>query len=339
MNGSEQERYSRQIRFEPIGEEGQRRISEASVAIVGCGALGSFQAEALARAGVGTLRLIDRDYVDFSNLQRQWLYQEKDAAEEVPKAVAAARRIQAINANVRVETFVNDVTPSNVEELVGNCELILDGTDNFETRYLLNDLSVKRGVPWIYGAAIGSYGIVMPVVPGRGPCFSCVYPDPPAGVLPTCDVNGVISPITASVAAWQVAAALRLLVGWPGFECRIQSFDVWEGTGKSVNAGVRDPSCPACGQRNFRYLDGQRHAPVSLCGRNAVQLHSSTKRIDLEELAVRLRPMGSVRVNEFALRVTMPKYDVTVFPDGRAIVKGTTDVGTARTVYAQLVGS
>src|SRR3954470_19176747 len=235
MGSGELDRYSRQIRFEPIGERGQAAIRQASVCVIGCGALGSFQAESLARAGIGKLGLVDRDYVDFSNLQRQWLYEEGDARDETPKAVAAARRIAAVNRDVHVTPVVGDVTPSNIEELTAGFELLLDGTDNFETRYLLNDLSVKRGVPWIYGAAIGSYGIVMPVVPGRGPCFSCVYPDPPAGVLPTCDVNGVISPITASVAAWQVAAALRLLVGWPGFECRIQSFDVWEGTGKSVN--------------------------------------------------------------------------------------------------------
>lgn len=339
MANGELDRYSRQIRFEPIGERGQQAIRKASVCIIGCGALGSFQAESLARAGIGRLALIDRDYVDFSNLQRQWLYEERDAQDEVPKAVAAARRIAALNSAVQVTPVVSDVTPSNIEELTADFDLLLDGTDNFETRYLINDLSVKRGVPWIYGAAIRSYGVAMPIVPESGPCFRCIYPETPAGVLPTCDVNGVISPITATVAAWQVSMALRLIVGWPGFTSRIQSFDVWAGTSRSIAAGERDPICPVCAKREFRYLDGQRTSPVSLCGRNAVQLHNTTKSIDLGELAERLRAMGEVRVNEFALRVSLPKYDVTVFPDGRAIVKGTTDVGAARSIYAQLIGS
>jgi len=339
MTSGEIDRYSRQIRFEPIGERGQQAIRKASVCIIGCGALGSFQAESLARAGIGRLALIDRDYVDFSNLQRQWLYQEQDAQDEVPKAVAAARRIAMLNGDVQVTPVVSDVTPSNIEELTADFDLLLDGTDNFETRYLINDLSVKRGVPWIYGAAIGSYGVAMPIVPERGPCFRCIYPEAPTGVLPTCDVNGIISPTTATVAAWQVSMALRLIVGWPGFSCRIQSFDIWAGTSRSIAAGERDPACPVCAKRDFRYLDGQRTSPVSLCGRNAVQLHNTTKSIDLGELAERLRAMGDVRVNEFALRVSLPKYDVTVFPDGRAIVKGTTDVGAARSIYAQLIGT
>src|SRR3954452_22101302 len=197
MSRDELERYSRQIRFDPIGERGQEAIRSASVCIIGCGALGSFQAESLARAGIGRLGLIDRDYVDFSNLQRQWLYVERDALEETPKAIAAARRITALNQDVQVTPFVSDVTPSNIEELTADYDLLLDGTDNFETRYLLNDLSVKRAVPWIYGAAIGGYGIVMPIVPDRGPCFRCIYPEAPTGALATCDVNGIISSTTA----------------------------------------------------------------------------------------------------------------------------------------------
>ncbi len=215
------DRYSRQILFPPIGRAGQERIRSAAVAIVGCGALGSLQAEALVRAGVGRVRVIDRDYVDFSNLQRQWLYSEDDARDETPKAIAAAKRLRSLNSEVEIEPFVSDVTPSNVEELIGDCALMVDGTDNFETRYLLNDLSVKAGKRWIYGAAIGSYGIVMPVNPVEGPCFRCVYPEAPAGLQPTCDVNGVISPATAATAALQVAAVLRMIVGWPEFCPRI----------------------------------------------------------------------------------------------------------------------
>jgi molybdopterin-synthase adenylyltransferase len=339
MSPDERERYSRQILFAPIGEKGQAKIQDARVCVVGCGALGSFQAEALTRAGIGRLRLIDRDYVDYSNLQRQWLFDESDAQNESPKAIAAARRLRQLNGHVVIEPLVADLTPSNAEELLAESDLILDGADNFETRYLLNDLSVKRAIPWIYGAAIGSYGIVMPVVPARGPCLACIYPEPPAGVQPTCDVNGVLSSATAAVASLQVAAALRLLIGWPDFECRIHTLDVWEGTSQHVSAGSPDPECRVCAAKQFRYLEGQRRTPVSLCGRNAVQLHDRARPLDLAELAARLRPLGDVRVNEFALRLEMPKYHLTFFPDGRAIVKGTTNIGVARSLYARLLGA
>ncbi len=338
MTPGDKERYSRQILFAPIGEAGQERIRHAAICIVGCGALGSFQAESLARAGVGRLRLIDRDYVDTTNLQRQWLYDEADAAAESPKAVAAAQRLHRVNRHVQIEPVVTDLAPSNAEELAAGFDLILDGTDNFETRYLLNDLSVKLAIPWIYGAAIGSYGVVLPIVPALGPCFACVYPDAPPGLQPTCDVNGVLASTTAAVAALQVAVALRLLVGWADFEARIQTLDVWKGTSKQISAGARDPGCRVCGAREFEFLEGNRRAPVSLCGRNAVQLHDSTRQLNLQELAGRLRAFGDVRVNEFALRVALPKYQLTFFPDGRAIIKGTTDVGVARSVYAQLIG-
>jgi molybdopterin/thiamine biosynthesis adenylyltransferase len=339
MTPGEKDRYSRQILFAPIGETGQERIRRASACIIGCGALGSFQAEALARAGVGKLRLIDRDYVDYTNLQRQWLYDEDDARSETPKAIAAARRLGHLNRHVTLETNVTDFTPSNAEELVADSDIVLDGTDNFETRYLINDISVKGSTPWIYGAAIGSYGIVMPIVPERGPCFACVYPEPPAGMQPTCDVNGVLAAVTAAVASLQVAAALRIIVGWPDFACWVQSLDVWQGTSRQVNAGEPDRACRVCGAREFRFLEGRRRAPVSLCGRNAVQLHESARPLDLGELAVRLRPLGEVRVNDFALRMSFQNYDLTFFPDGRAIVKGTTDAGIARSLYARLIGS
>ena len=339
MEAAQKERYSRQILFPGIGLTGQEKIGQASVCIVGCGALGSFQAEALVRAGMGRVRLIDRDYVDYTNLQRQWLYDESDAQNESPKAMAAARRLQQINSHVLIEPLVKDMTPSNAEELASDFDIILDGTDNFETRYLINDLSVKLKKPWVYGAAVGSYGVVMPIVPGKGPCLACVYPEAPSGVQPTCDVNGVIAPVTASVAALQVAMVMRLLVGWDDFACSIHTMDVWQGTSKRTSAGPPDPECRVCGAGEFRYLDGRKRTPVSLCGRNAVQLHENARPLDLQALAVRLRPLGIVRVNDFALRLSVPKYEVTFFQDGRAIVKGTTDVGVARGVYAQLVGS
>lgn len=339
MSPGESERYSRQILFPRIGPEGQERIRDASVAIVGCGALGSFAAETLARAGVGHMMLLDRDYVEASNLQRQFLYSERDADEETPKAIAAARRLREVNREVRVRAHVCDLTPSNAEELLTEVMVIVDGTDNFETRYLLNDLAVKHKIPWIYGAAIGSYGVAMPISPGHGPCLACVYPEPPVGLQPTCDVNGVIASATASVASLQVAMTLRFLVGWSDFKPAIHTLDVWEGTSKQIFAGSRDLQCPVCSERRFQFLEGQRTAPVSLCGRNAVQLHVTSKPLELQVLAARLRPLGNVRVNEFALRMELPKYTLTFFPDGRAIVKGTTDVGTAKRLYAQLVGS
>lgn len=338
MNPRDYARYSRQILFPSIGEAGQQRILDARIAIVGCGALGSFQAESLARAGVGCLRLIDRDYVDVSNLQRQWLYSEADARAETPKVIAAARRLSEVNSEIEITPCVADLTPSNAEELLSGCDLILDGTDNFETRYILNDISVKFETPWVYGAAVGSYGIVMPIVPLKGPCLACVYPDPPQGAQPTCDVNGVLSSVTASVAALQVSAALRLLVGWPDFQPFVQTIDVWSGEIRRV-APYRDPACQVCGKREFSYLEGRRQAPVSLCGRNAVQLHENARPLNLVELAERLRKLGDVRVNEFALRVTLGEHQLTVFPDGRAIVKGTTDIGKARSLYSQLVGN
>ena len=333
------DRYSRQILFGPIGAEGQQRIRNASVCIVGCGALGSFQAEALARAGIGRLRLIDRDYVDYTNLQRQWLYTESDARDETPKSVAAARRLQQVNSEVAVESLATDLTPSNAEELLSGHDLVMDGTDNFETRYLMNDLSVKLNLPWIYGAAIGSYGVTFPVIPALGPCFACLYSTPPIGLQPTCDVNGVLASTTAAVASLQVASALRYLVGWPDFKCRIQTIDVWSGDMRTVSGGDRDPDRAICAHHQYRFLDGHHCVPVSLCGRNAVQLHERTRPVNLQELAARLQRLGDVRVNDFALRMSTAKYDLTVFPDGRAIVKGTTDIGVARSLYSSLIGA
>lgn len=336
MNPGERNRYSRQILFPPIGEAGQEKIGQATVAIAGCGALGTFQAEALARGGIGKLKLIDRDYVDDSNLHRQWLYSEADAEHETPKAVAAARRLSQINRNVQLEVFVTDLAPSNAEELLSDCHLILDGTDNFETRYLLNDISVKRWIPWIYGAAVAGHGLVLPVIPGVGPCLACLYPAPPAGAHETCETAGVLSATTASVAARQIAFALRIMVG-ADFAPSLESINVWDGTSKRINT-KRDERCRVCGLRQFDYLEGLKKKPVSLCGRNAVQLHENARPIDLAALARRLRPVGEVRVNDFALRVALPKYELTVFPDGRAIVKGTTDIAIARSIYAQYVG-
>jgi adenylyltransferase/sulfurtransferase len=323
-----------------LGEAGQAKIRASSVAIVGCGALGTVQAEAMARAGVGRLRIIDRDFVEWSNLQRQFLFEEADAAEALPKAVAATRRLARVNSEVAVESMVADLTAANVEDLFENIDLILDGTDNFETRFLINDAAVERGIPWVYGAAVGSYGIKLAIVPARTACFRCVYPEPPQGAQPTCETEGVLAPVTATIAALQVADALKMLAqGADAVAARLTTVDVWTGTIRQLAPPARDADCPCCVRREFVYLDGSRRAPISLCGRNAVQIHERSRPVDLSALAQRLGAVAPVRANEFALRVALDPYELTVFPDGRAIIKGTTDVGIARSVYARYIGA
>ncbi|MCS7025492.1 MAG: ThiF family adenylyltransferase [Bryobacteraceae bacterium] len=334
------DRYSRQVQFSGIGREGQAKLAAAHVAVVGVGALGAFHAGALARAGVGRLTLIDRDYVEANNLQRQWLFEESDAVEALPKAEAAARHLAKINSEVSVQAVVTDLTPGNVEELLSEADLILDGTDNFETRYLMNDFAVWRNVPWIYGAAVGSYGLAMLVEPSVTCCFKCIYPEPPSGVQPTCETAGVVNTVTALVASWQVSLALRFFVdGWKGAPRKIFTVDVWKGETRQVQQPGPQPDCPACGLRQLLHLEGKKRRPVSLCGRNAVQIHERERPLDLAELESRLRPLGAVRRNEFALRFFLPSYELTIFADGRAIIKGTQDVGVARSLYAKYVGA
>jgi adenylyltransferase/sulfurtransferase len=340
MPAPHDDRYSRQSRFAGIGAEGQERIQNSCAVIVGCGALGSVQAEALSRAGVGRLRIIDRDYVEYSNLQRQFLFDEADAATGLPKAVAAKRRLQSINSSIEIDAAVADLVPSNAGDLLGGADLILDATDNFETRYLINDFSISQRIPWIYGAAVGSYGLTLTVFPGDSPCLRCVYPDAPGGAQPTCETAGVISAITLAVSALQVGDALKILSGNPGMVRRgITTIDIWMGELRRTAAGERDPNCPACGLGHFEFLEGRRRAPISLCGRNAVQVHERSRPVNLGELAVQLQPVGEVRWNEFALRAEVGGYQLTVFPDGRAIIKGTTDVGVARGLYARYIGN
>ena len=340
MTPGDRQRYSRQIRFAEIGEEGQRRLLESRVAIAGCGALGTFHAAALARAGIGKLIIIDRDYVELSNLQRQWLFDEADVEQALPKAIAAANHLRQINGGCEIEPAVVDLTPSNVEDFLGNVDLILDGTDNFETRYLINDYAVSRGIPWIYGAAVGSYGLTMPVIPGRTACLSCIYPKPPASAQPTCETAGVLGSITAIIGAIQVADALKILSGHADqLASRITTMDVWSGAVRQVSQPERDPACSACGTREFPHLTGAKRAPVSLCGRNAVQIHERARPLDLGKLRTQLAPLGDVRANEFALRFFAPPYEMTVFPDGRAIIKGTTDIGIARSLYSRYIGA
>jgi len=340
MTSGERERYSRQILFREIGEQGQERLLASHAVIVGCGALGSLQAMALARAGVGRLTIIDRDYVEPSNLQRQFLFEESDAADALPKAAAAERHLRQMNSEIEIHGVIDDLNPSNAEELLGGAAVVLDGTDNFETRYLINDFAVSRGIPWIYGAAVSSYGLTMPVFPGRTACLRCVYPEPPAGAQPTCDTVGVLNALTAAIASLQVADATKILSG----RCdavipRITTIDVWSGLIRQIDQPARDPDCPTCSHRNFIHLAGGTRAPVSLCGRNAVQIHAAARPLNLVELKSRLAPLGQVRANEFALRFVHEPFEMTIFPDGRAIIKGTTDPGVARSLYAQYVGN
>jgi adenylyltransferase/sulfurtransferase len=339
MTPAERLRYSRQILFAGIGENGQDALLHAHVAIVGAGALGSFHAAALARAGVGRLTVIDRDYVEPGNLQRQWLFEEADAAESLPKAAAAARALGRINSSIEVRGIIADLTASNIAELVAGVDLILDGTDNFDTRYLINDFAVSRGIPWLYGAAVGSYGLTMPVIPGRTPCLRCVYPDPPSGAQPTCETSGILNAVVSLVASLQVADALKILSGNSAqVRAVITTADVWSGAIRQVEV-VRDSECPACALGRFPFLKPSPRPPAVLCGRNAVQINERERPLDLANLRARLEPLGEVRANEFALRFFPAPYELTIFPDGRAIVKGTGDIGVARSLYARYVGS
>jgi molybdopterin/thiamine biosynthesis adenylyltransferase len=339
MDSAARQRYSRQILFPGIGERGQEALLQSRAAIVGCGALGSFHAAALARAGTGTLTIIDRDYVEPSNLHRQWLFEESDAEEGLPKAAAAGRRIAKINSTVKVNAVIADLTAGNIEDLLGGAGIILDGTDNFDTRYLINDFAVSRGIPWIYGAAVGSYGLTMPIIPGRTACLRCVYPDPPSGAQPTCETAGVLNVIVSAIASLQVADALKVLTGRPeAVQSRITTMDLWSGGIRQIDAPPRDPDCPTCARRTFPYLEEAPRAPVSLCGRNAVQIGAPGRTIRLSELQARLEPLGEVRANEYALRFFPEPYEMTIFPDGRAIIKGTSDTGLARSLYAKYVG-
>jgi molybdopterin-synthase adenylyltransferase len=334
------DRYSRQILFRGVGAEGQKRLAMAHVALVGCGATGSAVASLLARSGVGTIRIIDRDYVEPSNLQRQTLFDEADACESLPKAIAAGRRIAAFNSQIVVEPQVADLTPDNVESLLAGAALILDGTDNFETRYLVNDYAVKNGVPWIYAAAVGSYGVTLNVLPGTTACLACVFPDSPQGTFETCETSGILNSAVNLVASIEATEALKLLVGAEDKLRRtLLSFDVWTYERAEIHAARPRPGCRACGQRDFIHLEGEGRPHITLCGRNSVQIHERHRPVDFSEMNERLKPHGLVRHNDFVLKFWREPFEMTLFLDGRAIIKGTTDTGVARSLYARFVGS
>lgn len=351
-----QERYSRQILFPGIGAVGQERLLQAHAAVVGVGATGAAAAGLLARAGVGRLTVIDRDFVEPSNLQRQVLFDEDDARNALPKAEAARRHLERVNADVRVEAHIADLTPANAIELIAGVALVLDCTDNFETRYLLNDLSVRESLPWIYTAAVGAYAATMNILP-RIPedattppawlasaqptaCLACLFPAAPQGEVETCETAGVLGPAVNLAASIAVAEALKFLSGQPGLMRRtLLSQDLWTGDRSEIAAGRPRRDCDVCGARNFRALSGEGRPQITLCGRNSVQIHEHHRPVALDTLAARLRPLGEVRANGLLLRFSYPPYTLTVFPDGRALVQGTTDVGLARSLYARFLGS
>ncbi len=339
-------RYSRQILFAPIGAKGQQCINESHVVVIGCGALGSAHTEALARAGVGHLRVVDRDFVEESNLQRQNLFSEIDARERVPKAIAAARRVREINSTIEIEPVVADVNASNIERLIENADVVMDGTDNFSTRYLINDACVKHGVNWIYGAAISALGVTMTIRPRaipKRPCLRCIFPDEPtAGGGQTCDTAGIIAPVISIISAVQVTEALKILVArTEDLHDSLMQFDVWRNDWRRIKLGAADEECQTCALREFDSLKAEAGDAVSvLCGRDAVQIRPSrTVKLDLKQLAERLREAGNVRVNEYLLRLQTEAYELTIFPDARAIIRGTDDLAQARSLYARFVGN
>ncbi|HEX6880115.1 MAG TPA: ThiF family adenylyltransferase [Terriglobales bacterium] len=335
-----EDRYSRQVLFQGIGEEGQRRLGRGSVVVVGCGATGSALSSLLARAGVGSIRIVDRDYVEPSNLQRQVLFDESDAAESLPKAVAASRKIRAFNSEIKVEGIVADLTPDNVDDLLEHADLILDGTDNFETRYLINDYAVSKTRPWIYTAAVGSYCVTMNVLPGETACLACVFPDSPQGLVETCDTSGILNSAVNAVASLSATEAIKYLVGAKEKMRRsLLSFDVWEDDRAEISASKPRAGCRCCQEHDFIHLAGEARPHISMCGRNSVQIHERNRPISFAEMSTRLEPHGTVRFNEFVLKFWREPYEMTLFPDGRAIIKGTTDTGVARSLYARFIGS
>ena len=328
--------------FAGIGPEGQCRLLASRVTIVGCGAIGAAAGNLLVRAGVGSVKIIDRDFVEPSNLQRQTLFDEFDARDALPKAVAAEQKLRSVNSGVAVKGVVADLTPRNAEELLSGCDLLLDGTDNFETRFLINDFAVKSGQPWIYAAGVASYGLTIAIRPGLTPCLACLLESgtSPRSLEETCDTIGVLGPIVNLIASWQVAEALKILAGHPeALHGRLISCDVWTGRMQSIGA-ARNPECRACAKHDYTYLEGDAQPHITLCGRDSVQIHERGRVLNLAELALRLQPVvKDVRQNDFLIRFRIAPYEMTVFADGRAILKGTKDPAVARTLYARYLGA
>ncbi len=335
------DRYSRQVIFPGIGPAGQRRLAGSRAVIIGCGALGTVIANTLVRAGVGRVRIVDRDFIEEHNLQRQVLFSEDDIKKGLPKAVAAKRRLRQINSSIEIEGIIADVNFTNIESFVDGADIIMDGLDNFETRFLINDASLKHGIPWVYGAAIASSGITATIIPGKTPCFRCISASAPGGgVTDTCDTAGVIGPAPFVIGSLQSAAALKLLMGNTDSTQHLTTVDVWQGDFQRLKTGHR-PGCPAC-QGNYEFLEGKQGLKTtSLCGQNVVQvLNTSDVDISLKRLAERLAPVAAVTRNEHMLRFPVEgEREMVVFPDGRALLRNTTDETLARRLYAKYIGA
>jgi molybdopterin/thiamine biosynthesis adenylyltransferase len=333
-------RYSRQVLYPGIGEQGQQRLAQSHVAVVGCGATGAAAAALLARAGVGTLTLVDRDFVEESNLQRQVLFDEADAREALPKAEAARRKIAQFNSLTEVRAHVADLVPSNIHSLLVGAAILLDATDNFETRYLINDYSVEQGRPWIYAAAVGAYAATMNILPGETACLACLFPKPPIGTVDTCDTAGILNTAVNFAASVEVTEALKFLVGAQHDMRRtLLGRDLWTNDQAEISAAVPRAHCTVCQQRDFTHLRGEDRPQITLCGRNSVQIHEHHRPVDFADLERRLQPHGKVTFNRLLLRFERGNHTLTLFADGRALVHGTTDVTVARSLYARFIGS
>jgi adenylyltransferase/sulfurtransferase len=333
------DRYSRQALFSEIGEEGQKKLSSSSVAVIGCGALGTVIATSLVRAGVGKIRIIDRDFIEYHNLQRQVLFDEEDIKAQLPKAVAAERHLKKVNSSIEIEGVVADVNYTNIERLVAGADIILDGLDNFETRFLINDVSLKHRIPWVYGGAVAASGMTMNIIPGETPCFRCLYSGSAGrSIALTCDTAGVINPAPFIVASLQTAEAMKILVGAEEINRDIMVIDVWRSEFRRLKIGRR-ADCLACGGK-YEFLEARSGTrTTSLCGQNSVQvLNPEAIGIPFEELAKRLSPLGEISYNEFMLRFVVDSHEMVIFPDGRAIVKNTNDEALARGLYAKYIG-
>lgn len=343
---SKDNRYIRQSGFAPLGEQGQRKIGDSTIVICGCGALGSVLANTLARAGVGKLRIIDRDYLEWNNLQRQVLYTERDVAAEIPKAVAAKTHLEEINSDIEIEAVVSHISADNVIELVQDADCIVDGTDNFETRFLINDAAVQLNIPWIYGGCIGSEGQTMTIIPQQTPCLHCLMQagPPPPGTTPTCDSAGILGSVINVIASIQALEALKIVSGNANqISPYLHVFDLWENRARQVKLdSLLDlKTCPTCHERDFKWLTEQQGSSTAvLCGRNAVQINFHNEQsVSLDQLADKLKTFGTVTANAYLLRAQINDYQLTVFPDGRAIIQGTDDPNTAHSVYAQYIGN
>ena len=338
------ERYSRQILFQHIDEDRQKKLIDSTVLLIGCGALGTVSSSYLVRAGIGQLRIIDRDFIEENNLQRQILFDEDDILENVPKAIAAQKKLQRINPNIKVEGFVTDINYSNIEELTKDVDIIIDGTDNFETRFLVNDYCVKNSIPWVYGACIGSRGVVMNIIPSMTPCLRCVFETmPQIGSFPTCDTAGVIGPIAGIIASFQVTEAIKILTGnYDSVNKNLLEIDVWETNFRQIDISeLKDTNnCPTCKLYNYEFLKAEAGIMTTLlCGKNAIQVMSrNIGNIDLRHLEQRLGSIADVSCNDFMLKFKIKDHAFTVFPDGRAIITGTADTSIAKSLYSKYLG-